>query len=134
MELLIMNRDPGKPDDWGVCQAIVKPMEMGWQAALNEVRVDTSAVPDRVYSVDMVETFYDVKGHCINLTPVFVAFFDYEQETRPMLPDVSSMWIDAYEAEKHLPLVRQREVLKVIYHDYFVREPSEELKVYPSRY
>ena len=134
MELLLLNRNSGQSKEWGVTLASVKPMEMCWQAALNEVRADTSAVPDRMYSVDMVETFYDVRTHAVMLAPVFVAFFDHEVETKPMLPDVNSMWLDAYEAEQHLSLSHQREVLKTIYHEFFAKQPSESLKVYPTRF
>ena len=134
MELLLMNREDKDPNDWEVTFANVKPMEMCWQAALNEVRKDTSAVPDRIYSVDIVETFYDVVTHAIMLAPVFVAFFDFEQDTKPMMSGVGSMWLDAYEAEKHLPLSHQKQVLTTIYHEYFAKEPPEKLKVYPTRF
>ena len=133
LEILLLNQDEGS-DNWGINYADVKPMEMCWQAALNEVRTCTSDVPDRVYSVDMIETFYDTTSHAIMLAPVFVAFFDSDRATKPMLPSVSSMWIDAYEAEKYLPSLYQGEVLKMIYHEYFMKEPADKFKVYPTRF
>ena len=135
MQILLMKReDSSHPDQWGVTQADVKPMEMCWQAALNEVRLDTSHVPDSIYSVDMVEQVYNTKAHCIMLSPVFVTFFDHSQDTVPMLPGVSSTWVDAYEAEKMLTLMHQSEALKIIYHEFFSKKPDESLKVYPTRF
>jgi hypothetical protein len=134
MQILLMNREGSERNDWEITFADVKPSELCWQAALNEVRMDTSYVPDRVYSVDKVEVYYDVKTHAVMLAPVFVAFFDFEQDTKPMLPDVNSMWIDAYEAEKHLPLVTQRDMVKLIYHEFFTKNPADSLKVYPTRF
>ena len=134
MEILLLNREESANDEWEVTCANVKPMEMCWQAALNEVRTVTSAVPDRIYSVDMVSTFYDVKTHTIMMEPVFLAFFDYEQDTMPMLPGVGSMWVDAYDAEQHLTLSHEREVLKLIFHEFFTKTPAESQKVYPTRF
>jgi len=134
MQILLLNRDPEGKDKWEVTFADVKQMEMCWQAALNEVRTDTSAIPDRIYSVDFVETFYDVKSHCIKLSPVFVAFFDHGQETVPMIPSVQSMWVDAAECQVYLDLGHQREIVAMIYKEFFAREPSEDLKVYPTRF
>lgn len=134
MQILLLDRDTGSEDNWGITFAQVKPMEMCWQAALNEVRTDTGAVPDRIYSVDHVETFYDVKLHAVMLSPVFVAFFDHGQDTKPILPNVKSMWLDASESMVYLALAHQRDIVKMINKEFFAREPSEDLKVYPTRF
>lgn len=135
MQLLLLKRDDTKSEEeWSITTANVKQMEMCWQAALNEVRTDTSHVPDRIYSMDMIQQMYDTRSHSIKLMPVFVAFFDHQQETRPMLPNVNSTWVDAYDAEQMLPFMSQREILKMIYHEFFAKEPHESLKVYPTRF
>jgi len=134
MELLLVKRESEKEEDWSIIQSDVKPMELCWQSALYQVRLDTSEVPDRVYSVNHVLTYYDVKTHSLMISPVFLAIFDHDQETKPMDPDVETNWVDAYHAEKYLPIVSQREMVVTLYNEFFAKEPAESLKVYPTRF
>ena len=134
MQLLLVNRLDATEDDWGVIYTDVKPMEMCWQAALNQVRLDTSLVPDSVYSVDKVEMFYDVKTHAVMLAPTFLALFDHGQEVAPLDPDIRVMWLDIEEAIQNLPLASQREMVKMLHENYFLKEPCSKLKVYPTRF
>ena len=133
LEVLLVN---GKTSSglkiWAVNYTVVKGSQMCWETALDEVRIKTSHVPDRLYSLDKVEQNYDPKANCIQLAPLMVAFFDNGQETKPVFSNMETSWVDAYEAEKLLPLPRQREALKMIYHEYFLKEPSILMKLYPK--
>lgn len=132
MQVLLMCREGEK--EWGVTHADVKVMEMCWQSALNEVRKDTSAVPDRIYSVDQVETFYCVKTHAIFLSPVFVAFFDYGQDTVPMIPGVECSWVNLGDVGNSLRYSHEKDIIEKIHDNFFLNTPSESLKVYPTRF
>ncbi len=134
VQLLLVNRLNAAEDDWGIIHTDVKPMEMCWQAALSQVRLDTSLVPDSVYSVDKVEISYDVKTHAVMLAPTFLAMFDHGQEVTPLDPDIRVMWLSVDQAMRNLPLASQREMVKMLHENYFLKEPCSKLKVYPTRF
>lgn len=120
--------------DWRVTATNVKQMELCWQAALSEVRKDTSDVPDRVYSVNKVETSYCVLSHAVLLSPIFVAFFDHDQLTTPMLPGFRTMWVKFKDADFYLDKPNQKETLTLIREEFHEKEAPESLKVYPNKF
>ncbi len=50
--------------------------ETAWQAALREITEETGLTPQRFYSGDICEQFYEPERDCISIFPVFVAFVD----------------------------------------------------------
>lgn len=132
LEMLLISKDSLL--DWSVSHVNVKYSELCWQAALAEVRRDTGNIPDRIYSVNKVETTFCVVTHSILLSPVFVAFFDHGQETTPMIQEVTTMWVKVKDATFYLEDSNHKEALTVLREEFYLKEPSEKLKVYPAKF
>jgi dihydroneopterin triphosphate diphosphatase len=88
--------------------------EKGWEAALREIKEETGLVPDRFYSANTIEAFYEVNQNCINLIPVFVGFIDTEQEVRLSHEHSEYRWTTANEADDFLAFQQQKEMFKTI--------------------
>ena len=56
---------------WQQVSRRIEDGETGWQAALREILEETGLVPDRFYSANWTQTFYEHKQNCINVIPVF---------------------------------------------------------------
>jgi dATP pyrophosphohydrolase len=112
---------------WQQISGRVEAGETGWQAALREIREETGLVPDRLYSADQTEIFYETGQNCINLVPVFVGLVD--REVQVVLAEAEHdayQWIGADEASAFLPFRVQRAAIAEI-EERFVRNPPSEL-------
>lgn len=132
LEVLLVCK--GNLMEWGVCRANVKYSELCWQAAIAEVRRDTGNIPDRIYSLNNVETVYCVETHSILLSPIFLAFFDVNKETVSIIEGVTSMWVKEKDASIYLDNPNHKKILKLIREEFYLKEPSEALKVYPRKF
>lgn len=90
---LIIRRRPGYlGGSWQMISGRIEGGEKGWEAALREIKEETNLIPDRFYSANTLEAFYEVNQNCINLVPVFVGSIDTGQEVQhPPLSRQSSM-------------------------------------------
>ena len=129
---LIIRRGPGYlSGTWQMISGRIEHGEKGWEAALREIKEETGVVPDRFYSANTLEAFYEVNQNCINLIPVFVGFIDTGQEVRLSHEHSEYRWITAEEAEDFLVFQQQKEMLEMI-EFLFVRckpNPMLEIKV-----
>lgn len=134
-QVLLMQREESiNSESWEVSSTQVKPAEIPWQAALNEIRKETSHVPDRIYVLDKIRQRYDTQSHSIQLSPIFVAFFDHDQLTKPLLPGVSSTWVNSTEAKTLLVSPELADIVDQITRDLIFNEPNPQKKVYPTRF
>ena len=63
-------------------RAVLNTAQEAGKLHLREIKEETGLVPDRFYSANTIEAFYEVNQNCINLIPVFVGFIDTEYEVR----------------------------------------------------
>jgi dATP pyrophosphohydrolase len=111
---------------WQQVSGRIEPGELGWQAALREIREETGLVPARFYSVDQTEIFYEHRQNCINIVPVFAGFVEGtpQVELSPSEHD-EFRWITVAEARKFLPFSAQLASIEWI-EARFVREQASD--------
>ena len=103
--------------------------EKAWQAALREIKEETGLVPDRFYSGDVCEQFYDQERECINLIPVFVGYVESNQQVRLNHEHSESRWVSFEEASTMLPSSGQRKVLADIWEVFVENQPPAWLRI-----
>jgi len=76
MEALVLRRSPGgrSPGTWETVHGHIQDGEAPAQAALRELREETGLVPERLYNISRVESFYLHRQDLVALIPVFCAF------------------------------------------------------------
>ena len=87
-------------------------------------------VPERLYSANQTEMFYEHNQNCINLVPIFVGFVTGDSEVI-LAPDEhdASKWITAEEAGRYLPFSNQVAAIDYIEQQFVRRQPSEFLRI-----
>ncbi len=118
---------------WCQVAGSIKRGETAWQAALREVREETGIVPDRFYSADICEQFYNAYKDRIELLPVFVAFIDSARSVALNHEHSDYRWLTIREALELLPFPGQRDILRRIEEQFVLREPNELLRIPPKR-
>ena len=103
--------------------------ETAWQTALREVKEETGLTPDRFYSTNRVDSFYEIGQNCISLAPVFVAFVDADVEVRLSTEHSEYQWCTAEQAQPHLLFAQQRDTICAIDAEFVRKEPIEYLKI-----
>ena len=82
-QVLLLKR-VGEPLDGEWCQVAgrLEKGETAWQGILRELKEETGLTPDRFYSGDICEQFYNAFADVITLIPVFVAYIDRNCQIR----------------------------------------------------
>lgn len=107
----------------------VEPGEKAWQTALRELREETGLVPERLYSADVCEQFYDISQDRIEIVPVFIAFVAADGPVVLNDEHDESRWVTFDEACDLLPFAGQRSVLATIQREFIGRSPNEQLRI-----
>ncbi len=92
--------------------------ERAWQAALRELREETSLVPRAFYSAGIVETFYALHDDSVNLLPVFVAIVSEQASVQLNHENAAYDWVASAQATKRLKLPNQRIMMAQVLSDY----------------
>ncbi len=127
---LIIRRRPGYLGvTWQMISGRLERGEKGWEAALREIKEETGLVPDRFYSANTLEAFYEVQQNCINLIPVFVGFIDTDQEVRLSHEHSEYRWVTADDADAYLIFQQQKDMLRTLEDLFVKREPNPMLAI-----
>jgi dATP pyrophosphohydrolase len=120
-------------DTWQMVSGRVEPGETGWEAALREIEEETGLVPDRFYSTDLIEQFYEPAQNCVNLVPVFVGFLDTDREVRLSWEHEAYEWIGVEDADRYLLFENQRSAIRSIERRFVQEAPNELLRIDTNR-
>jgi dATP pyrophosphohydrolase len=108
----------------------IKRDETAWQAALREMREETNLIPDRFYSADAVESFYEVSRDAIIIAPVFIAFIDTSQEIKLSAHEHDAYkWLPFNESLTYLEFDNQQRIIKHIENNFVAKKPNERLRI-----
>lgn len=128
--LIIKRSSDSLYGNWQMVSGKVEPGENAIEATLREIKEETSLRPQRLYSANMIEQFYDTDYNVINLVPVFLALVDADCEVVLNPKEHSAYkWIDLDEAEDYLEFDNQLENIKKIDKNFIQRAPSKFLEI-----
>lgn len=114
---------------WQPTTGRIEANETAWQTALREVKEETQLVPDRFYSCNLVEQFYEPSHNCICMAPVFLAFIDTDQQVELSEEHSDFQWCTADEAQEFLLFAQQKKTIKDIEAEFINKDPVEFLRI-----
>lgn len=113
LECLVLRRAPGGrcPGSWEAVHGHIEEGERPQQAAIREMAEETSLVPERVYNLSRVESFYQHRIDEVALVPIFVAFVS--DGARPVTgPEHDAFeWLPAASARTRVAWPRERRAI-----------------------
>ncbi|TNE37003.1 MAG: NUDIX domain-containing protein [Alphaproteobacteria bacterium] len=129
-EVLLLRR-VGDPLDGEWCQVAgrLEEGEKAWEGVLRELKEETALVPDRFYSGDICEQFYNAFADVITLIPVFVAWIDKPQDIVLNEEHSDFGWFELEEALTRLPFHSQRQTLQTVWQGFVHDEPTKHLAI-----
>ncbi|UCC81232.1 MAG: NUDIX domain-containing protein [Candidatus Zixiibacteriota bacterium] len=122
------DREPYK-NIWQPVTGRIEKGEKAWQAALREIKEETGLTPDRFYSANFIEKFYDLKNEVIAHCPAFVGFMDNDMEIRLSVEHSKSRWVKADEAIEKVVFTEQKKAIAHVKKYYIDDTPPEFLRV-----
>jgi dATP pyrophosphohydrolase len=127
--LIIKRRSSYLVNTWQMVSGKIEKGEKAWEAALREIKEETGLRPDRLYSADEVELFYEVSQNCINIVPIFVGFIDMDQAVKLSDEHCEYKWISPDEAVKYLSFENQADTIHTIEEKFVKRQPWKFLEI-----
>lgn len=128
--LLIRRSGNYLPNTWQMVTGGIDPGETAWQAALREVKEETSLVPDSLYEADAVETFYMLATDKVAFVPVFVAFVDGVKEVQLSPKEHDDFeWLPVDLAALRLVWSEQRRIIREVHERFVLNTPHPLLKI-----
>ncbi|MBM9617002.1 NUDIX domain-containing protein [Desulfobulbus rhabdoformis] len=127
--LIIKRQTAYLSNSWQMVSGKIEKGERAWEAALREIKEETGLVPDRFYSANEVELFYEVNQNCINLIPVFIAFIDSKQSVELSSEHSEYKWVSAEESAAFISFEHQTQTMHTLETKFVNREPLEFLRI-----
>ncbi|MCZ7451004.1 NUDIX domain-containing protein [Agrobacterium rhizogenes] len=128
-QVLLLRRSHTLIGEWCQIAGGIESGEKAWEAALREVKEETSLVCDRLYSADICEQFYEADRDAISILPVFVGFVN--GETPVVLNEEHSefCWLPFETAINLVPFAGQRHVLRHVKAEFAEKQPLRHLLI-----
>jgi dihydroneopterin triphosphate diphosphatase len=127
--LIIKRQTSYLPNLWQMVSGRIEKGEKAWEAALREIKEETGLVPDRLYSANDVEVFYEVSQNCINIIPVFIAFIDSEQPVTLSWEHSEFKWVSAEESAAFMSFEQQVKTMHMLEKKFVKQNPLEFLRI-----
>lgn len=127
--LIMKRRTSYLLDTWQMVSGKLEKGEKAWEAALREIREETGLTPDRFYSAEEMELFYEVGQNCINLVPVFVGFIDSDQPVRLSSEHGEYKWVSPDESVGLMSFEHQTRTMRKIEDKFVKQKPLEFLRI-----
>ncbi|GIT74022.1 MAG: hypothetical protein Ct9H300mP29_0160 [Candidatus Neomarinimicrobiota bacterium] len=112
--LLKRNKDKLYEHLWQGVAGKIEGGETAFEAAIRELKEETSLEPVRMFVADYVSRFYESHQDRINLVPVFGIEVD-SSEVKLSKEHVDYKWVDIYEALDTLVWRGQKESIQTVY-------------------
>ena len=115
LRFLIMKRSKTKIYEhlWQGVAGKIEKDETAWQAAIRELKEETSLKPFRMFAVDHISTFYESHQDRVNLVPVF----GIEVKDRKVIlseEHIDYEWLSFRDAYERLPWNGQKKGLSIV--------------------
>lgn len=117
VQFLVLRRRPDVVlgDTWQAIHGKIEPGERAVDAALREVEEQTGLVPEKLYSADYINQFYDHTSDTVVLAPSFAAMVGPRVQPRVSGEYSDYAWSDLEETVGRLPWSGQRWAARHIY-------------------
>jgi len=127
--VLLLKRKDTIEGAWAGVGGGIKEGEKAWQAILREIKEETGLTPEKLYSADTCEQFYEIDKDTIWTAPVFVAYV-LENAAVTINEEHSEFeWFTLEEAILTVSFPEQRRILKHIQEEFVQRQPVEWLLI-----
>ncbi len=125
IEFLLLKRSEKEiyPGLWQMVNGKIKEGERAYQTALREIKEESGIVPEKLWVVPKVDSFYSHENDNIILLPVFAARFSFFSKVKISNEHSEFKWVNPDEAKKLLAWDGQRQSIDLI-HNYFKKEIS----------
>jgi len=110
---LVLRRAPGGrcPGSWETVHGHIEEGEHPADAAARELQEETGLVPERLYNLSRVETFYQHRLDEVALVPVFAAFVAPDAGVRTGAEHDGFAWLRPAEASRRFAWPREGRAL-----------------------
>jgi dihydroneopterin triphosphate diphosphatase len=126
---LLLKRAAVSNGQWCQVAGGIESEETAWQAAVREILEETALVPERLYSADLIENFYEVGKDAVWVAPVFVAFVKAAATVIINHEHTEYRWVSVRTANAMLPFPGQRDILTKVDAAFVKRTPIEVLRI-----
>ena len=128
-QVLLLRRADSLAGEWCQVSGKIEAGESAWQAALREVREETGLAPNRFYSADLCEQFYEIDRDSIWIAPVFVGYVSPNQEVVLNAEHTEYLWTSFQDALTKLSFAGQRRIFRHVHAEFVQCEPSRWLRI-----
>lgn len=123
IEFLLLKRSNQDiyPGVWQMVTGSVITGEKAYEAVIREIKEETGLIPEKLWVVPNVNSFYSKKRDHICMVPVFAALVKNNLEINISGEHTEFKWVDKDTAKQLLAWIGQRNSVDIIY-DYFSNE------------
>lgn len=107
------------PGLWQPVTGKIKKNETAYAAALREIKEETGIIPEKLWVMPNVNSFYNHEKDSINFMPVFGALIDFNKKIKISGEHIEYGWFTPEEAKKLLAWHGQKKSVDIIT-EYFV--------------
>lgn len=122
------DREPYK-NIWQPVTGKIREGEKAWQAALRELKEETGLIPDRFYSAEFIEKFYEQNSEIIALSPAFVGFVDGDPDIKLSNEHREYRWVTMDEAIEKVVFYEQEKAIAHVKKYFIDTTPPEILRL-----
>lgn len=126
-QVLLMKRAGSLEGAWCQIAGRLEEGETAHEAALRELKEETGLTPQKLFSADICEQFYEADRNAITIAPVFLAIIDAADKVRLNEEHSEFSWLSFDQACDLVDFGGQRRCLRWIEDEFVKRAPSRHL-------